>query len=303
VAGIYTHSYLVRVMRQLEETVDFVAGAVIVTGAASGMGAATSRLLVEQGATVIMADIQDERGKALAADLGDQVTYQHADVTREDDVAALVDLAVERGGSLGGMFNNAGIIGATGPIDLIPVEEWDFTQTMLLRSVFLGVKHAARVMKPAQRGAIVNTSSIAAFRGGIGPHPYAAAKAGVAALTQNAAAELGYYGIRVNAIAPGRIATPMVAQTWVGDSTDLDGAYQAILSQSPLRDRAGRAIDIAEAAVWLLSEQSGYISGQTIVVDGGMLAGSPPAAAPLSNAYSERGVFLRQAGQRGLPAT
>jgi NAD(P)-dependent dehydrogenase (short-subunit alcohol dehydrogenase family) len=277
-------------------------GVTIITGAASGMGAATARLLTERGTKVLMADVQDERGKALARELGADATYKHTDVTQEADVSSLIDLAVDRWGALDGIFNNAGIIGATGPIDLIPVEEWDLTVTMLLRSVFLGVKHAARVMKPLERGAIVNTSSIAALRGGIGPHPYAAAKAAIAALTRNAAAELGYYGIRVNAIAPGRIATPMVATTWAGGPDDLDGAYRAILPESPLKNRAGQASDIAEAAAWLLSEASGYVSGQMIVVDGGLIAGSPPATKPLKNAYTDRDVFLRAGNERGAPS-
>lgn len=277
-------------------------GVTVVTGAASGMGAATARLLTERGQSVLMADVQDERGKALAGELGDSAAYRHTDVTQEADVAALVDMAIDRWGSLDGMFNNAGIIGATGPIDQMPVEEWDLTVTMLLRSVFLGIKHAARVMKAQQHGAIVSTSSIAALRGGIGPHPYAAAKAGIVALTRNAAAELGFYGIRVNVIAPGRIATPMVAATWAGNPDDLDGAYRAILPESPLKDRAGYGSDIAEAAAWLLSPASGYVSGQVIVVDGGLMAGSPPATKPLNNAYTERRVFLREGHERGTPS-
>jgi NAD(P)-dependent dehydrogenase (short-subunit alcohol dehydrogenase family) len=158
-------------------------------------------------------------------------------------------------------------------------------------------------MKPVERGSIVNTASIAALRGGIGPHPYAAAKAGVVALTKNTAAELGYFGIRVNAIAPGRIATPMVATTWVGDSATVDQAYEAILEQSPLRGRAGRAIDIAEAAVWLLGEASGYVSGQTIVVDGGLIGGTQPASMKLNNAYTEKKAFLRAGNVRGMSPT
>jgi len=250
-----------------------------------------------------MADIQDERGKAIADELGPRAVYRHADLTREQDVADLVDFAVAERGGLTGMVNNAGIIGTIGPIDAIPVEEWDATIAMLLRSVFLGVKHAARVMKPARSGAIVNTTSIAALRGGIGPHAYAAAKAGVLSLTRNAAAELGSFGIRVNAVAPGRTATPMVADTWGGDHADVDGVRLKLLQESPLADRIGTAEDIAEAYAWLLSDAAGYVSGQVIAVDGGLTGGSPPvsAAAEGRARYGGETTFVRQAGQRGLP--
>lgn len=279
-------------------------GATIITGGASGMGEAAVRLLASRGKSVVFGDIQDERAQALAAELGDAVVYRRTDVTQETDVAALVDLAVERFGALDGMVNNAGIIGVVGPIDAITVEEWDFTITMLLRSVFLGMKHAARVMKPVNRGAIVNTTSIAALRGGIGPHAYAAAKAGVLSLTRNGAAELGSFGIRVNAVAPGRIATPMVADTWAGDHKDVEAAKRAILPESPLVDRVGTAEDIAEAYAWLLSDQAGYISGQVISVDGGLIGGTPPVAAARSQMarYAGDTKFIREGGRRGSGA-
>ena len=223
------------------------AGVTVVTGGASGMGEATVRLLASRGQDVVFGDIQDDRGYALADELGDSVAYVHADVTSEPDVARLVDSAVARFGPLAGVVNNAGIIGVVGPIDTISVEDWDATVAMLLRSVFLGMKHAARVMKPQRSGSIVNASSIAAFRGGIGAHAYAAAKAGVSSLTVNGAAELGSFGIRVNAVAPGRIATPMVADTWAGNHEDVEAAKDAIRGESPLADRVGLAEDIAEA--------------------------------------------------------
>jgi NAD(P)-dependent dehydrogenase (short-subunit alcohol dehydrogenase family) len=280
-------------------------GVTVVTGAASGMGSAIARLLVSRGQSVILADIQDAEGRALAAELGASAVFQHTDVTVESDIEAVIGFAASEWPQLDGMVNNAGIIGATGPIDEIDVQEWDFTIAVLLRSVFLGTKHAARVMKPQRRGAIVNTASIAALRGGIGPHAYAAAKAGVVALTRNSAAELGAYGIRVNAVAPGRIATPMVADTWAGDHRDIDGARAAILSESPLEGRAGSAEDIAQAAVWLLSEAAGYVSGQVLCVDGGVIGGSSPAgsssAAATSQRYAGKHEFIREAGQRGLP--
>ena len=277
-------------------------GVTIITGGASGMGEATARLLASRGQQVLLADIQDDLGEALAKELGPLAEYRHTNVMEEGDVARLVDHAVAEWGSLDGLFNNAGIIGTMGPIDQTPVEEWDFTVSMLLRSVFLGLKHGARAMKKAERGAIVNTASIAAFRGDIGPHAYAAAKSAIVGLTRNAAAELGAWGIRVNAVAPGRMATPMVAAAWVGDVDDLDGAREAIGQVTPLKDRIGLASDIAEAAAWLLSDAAGYVSGQTLIVDGGLVSGSPPATAGLRNSYSDPKPFLREGGAHGLPS-
>jgi NAD(P)-dependent dehydrogenase (short-subunit alcohol dehydrogenase family) len=265
------------------------------------MGEATVRLLVARGHSVVFADIQDDLGERLAAELGGAVAYVRTDVTQEEEVAHLVDFATTEFGPLTGIVNNAGIIGVVGPIDTISVEEWDATVTMLLRSVFLGVKHAARVMKPRRRGAIVNTSSIAALRGGIGAHAYAAAKAGVTSLTRNVAAELGSFGIRVNAVAPGRTATPMVADTWAGDHEDIEAAKVAILGESPLADRVCTAEDIAEAYAWLLSDASGYVSGQVLCVDGGFIGGSPPASVAQAQLarYAGETTFIREGGKRG----
>jgi NAD(P)-dependent dehydrogenase (short-subunit alcohol dehydrogenase family) len=276
-------------------------GVVVITGGASGMGEATVRLLSSRGQAVVFGDIQDEPGNALAAELGESVAYVHTDVTREADVARLVDAAVDRFGPLVGMVNNAGVIGVVGPIDTISVDDWDATIALLLRSVFLGMKHAARLMKPQRFGAIVNASSIAAFRGGIGAHAYAAAKAGVSSLTLNGAAELGSFGIRVNAVAPGRTATPMVADTWAGDHRDIEAAKAAIRRESPLADRVGTAEDIAEAYAWLLSEASGYVSGQVLCVDGGYIGGTPPASVATAQLarYAGATTFIREAGKRG----
>jgi NAD(P)-dependent dehydrogenase (short-subunit alcohol dehydrogenase family) len=275
----------------------------VVTGAASGLGEATARLMHAEGASVILTDIQDDRGQRVAAELGDRCRYLHCDVTAEPDVARAVDTAVGEFGRLDCMFNNAGIIGAHGGIDEIPLEEYEFTMAVLLRSVFLGLKHAARVMKPQHSGVILNTTSIGGLQGGLGPHVYGAAKGAVIALTKNVAAELGAWSIRVNAIAPGKILTPMNAATIAGDPDAMDEAREAFATRTPLRGRIGVADDIAHAALWLASDDAGFVSGHTLVVDGGLTTGSKENVAPGEHGrWAVRRDLVREAGRSGLPA-
>ena len=178
-------------------------------------------------------------------------------------------------GRLDCLVNNAGIVGSVGPIDEVDLAEYEFSMAVLLRSVVLGMKHAARVMKPREQGVILSISSVAGVMGGLGPHPYAAAKSPIVGLTRNVAAELGAYGIRVNAIAPGKMATPMTANLVTGDPDDIAGVTDYMRQTSPLFQRAGVANDVAQAVAWLASDRAGYISGQTLVVDGGWTTGSP----------------------------
>ena len=248
----------------------------VVTGGASGLGEAMARLFVAEGGQVVVADLQEEAGEALVRDLGEAATFARTDVTVEDDVAAVVDLAVARFGRLDAMCNNAGIVGAVGPIASTPMDHYDRTLAILLRGVFAGVKHAARVMiEQGQGGAIVNTASTAGVQGGQGPHVYATAKAGVIGLTRSASSELVQYGIRVNAVAPGGIPTPLTAAVVSGNHRDVEGAASAIGGRSPL-GRAPTPGDVAEAVVFLCSDQGSYISGQTIVIDAGVTAGANP---------------------------
>ncbi len=252
----------------------------IVTGAASGLGEATARAMIAEGAFVLLADIADDKGKGLADALGERATYVHCDVTSEADVAEAVNLAVRLHGRLDCMFNNAGVVGASGPIDELTVDEYEFVQAVLLRSVFLGMKHAARVMKPQGSGVILSTTSIAGIEGGWGPHLYAAAKSAVVGLTRNVSAELATYGVRVVAIAPGKILSPMNAARIMGDPDDLEGLAKAFESRTPLRGRVGLPEDVANAAVWLASDEAGFVSGTTIMVDGGLTTGSKENFAP-----------------------
>lgn len=274
---------------------------VIVTGAASGLGEATARLMAAEGATVLLADIDDARGAAVATDIGAAAQYRRCDVTSENDVAALVDQMIEQHGQLDCIFNNAGIVGAMGPIDEIPLAEYEFTMAVLLRSVFLGSKHAARVMKPRRSGVILSTSSVAGVQGGLGAHVYAAAKGAVVALTRNLAAELGAHSIRVNAIAPGKHVTQMNAAQIVGDPDDLEATMAAFATRTPIRGRIGIADDIAHAALWLASDDSGFVSGHTLVVDGGLTTGSKENTAPGEQGrWAVRQDLIRERGERGL---
>lgn len=268
----------------------------VITGAASGFGAATARRFVEEGCRVVLGDIQEGPAADLAGQLGDGAAFARCDVTREEDIAGLVDLAVARFGRLDIMFNNAGIVGAVGPIDTTPAEEWKATVDVLLNGVFYGMKHAARVMKPQRSGAIVSMASTAGILGGLGPHAYSACKHAVIGMTKNVGAELGRYGIRVNAIAPAGMATAMVANVITGDPNDIEGAKQALARTSPLAGRPGLAEDVANAALWLASDESGYTSGHTLTTDAGATTGAtanPPA-------FAEYQPMFREAGRKGL---
>ena len=238
----------------------------VITGAASGIGAGTARLFVEEGAQVIVADMQVDAGRALVAELGDAARFAEVNVLDEAQVAAAVDLAVAEFGTLDIMFNNAGIVGAVGRISEMPVEAWDNTIAILLRGVFLGVKHAARVMMPQNSGVIISTASTAGVLGGLGPHAYTAAKHALVGLTRQLSQDLGPFGITCNAIAPGFVrSNPTTERQW--QSYGEDG--QARLIAGIHTRRLGTAEDIAHAVLFLASEQASWISGQILSVDGG----------------------------------
>jgi len=249
----------------------------VITGAASGIGAGTARLFVEEGAQVIVADMQVDAGRALVAELGDAARFAEVNVLDEAQVGAAIDLAVSEFGALDIMFNNAGIVGAVGRISETPVEAWDNTIAILLRGVFFGMKHAARVMMPRNSGVIISTASTAGVLGGLGPHAYTAAKHGVIGLTKSVANELAPNAIRVNAIAPGNTVTAMTASVTSGDPDDLESTNAHIASTSPL-GYAGLPYDIAAAALYLASDDARYVSGHTLVVDAGQTtAGLTPS--------------------------
>ncbi|MBM4385366.1 MAG: glucose 1-dehydrogenase [Deltaproteobacteria bacterium] len=241
---------------------------VVVTGAASGIGAETARVFVANGARVVVADFQEEAGAKVAAQLGERARFIRCDVTKEADVAAAVDLAVSAFGQLDVMVNNAGIVGAVGPIANTSAEQWDKTIAVLLRGVFLGMKHASRVMSPRKTGAILSIASTAGVVGGLGPHAYTAAKHAVVGLTKSVASELAPLGIRVNAVAPGNTVTAMTSSVITGDPNATAKTEQQIKAGSAL-GIAGMPSDIANALLYLASEEARYVTAHTLVVDAG----------------------------------
>ncbi|MCH7790573.1 MAG: glucose 1-dehydrogenase [Acidobacteria bacterium] len=244
----------------------------VVTGAASGIGEGTAEAFVAQGASVVLADLQGDAGRVVADRLGSSTRFIQIDVTAEDQVAAAVQLAVDEFGSLDIMFNNAGIVGATGSIAQTASEAWDRTIAILLSGVFFGTKHAARVMIEQGSGVILNTASTAGMVGGLGPHAYTAAKHAVVGLTRSTASELAQYGIRVNAIGPGNTATPMTSAVITGKADRVDAAAARIAADTPL-GYAGMPADIANAAVFLASDEARYISAHCLMVDAGQVGG------------------------------
>ncbi|KAL2928015.1 Short-chain dehydrogenase reductase 2a [Bienertia sinuspersici] len=198
----------------------------IVTGGARGIGEATVRLFVKHGAKVVIGDIEDSLGTALADSLAPSTTYVHCDVSIEDDVSKLVDTAVSQHGRVDILFNNAGILGSQtkSKKSILNFDPTEFDQIMSVnvKGMALGIKHAARVMIPRGGGCIISTSSVAGCMGGLGPHTYTASKHAIVGLTKNTACELGRFGIRVNCISPFGVATSMLINAWrsCGDEDD-----------------------------------------------------------------------------------
>lgn len=251
----------------------------IVTGGASGIGAATVRRFVAEGARVAIADRDQERGQALAAELGDATVFVPTDVSVEQDIAEMVAHTIDEFGRVDCLFNNAGFGGALGSIADISVEDFDLTFDVLVKSVFLGMKHVATHMMERGSGSIINTASIAGIRAGYGPILYSTAKAAVVTMSQNAAMEFGAAGVRVNAICPGAVATPLLAGNPAASADDINRAGQGFESMTPIGHVADPS-ELAAAALFLASDDSSFVTGQALVVDGGVTAGIPYADQP-----------------------
>jgi len=250
----------------------------VITGATSGIGEATARLFASEGAFVVISGRAVKKGEALAAELGPHVVFQRADVLHEAEIAALVQTAVARFGRLDCLFNNAGAVDRT-TVESVTEEEFGTTMRLMLGSVVFGIKHAAGVMKRQRSGSIINNASIAAHRSGQGGYLYSAAKAAVNHVTRLAGIELGPHGIRVNAISPGAIATPIF---WGGSarartlSDDENQRKQEKLETNLARatplPRSGFPADIASAALFLASDEGSFVNCHDLVVDGGRIS-------------------------------
>nr|H9BFQ0.1 RecName: Full=Tropinone reductase-like 1 [Erythroxylum coca]AFD32319.1 tropinone reductase-like 1 [Erythroxylum coca] len=249
----------------------------IITGGASGIGACTAELFHENGAKVVIADIQDDLGQALATKLGGKACYIHCDVSKEDDVINLVDTTVAKYGRLDIMFNNAGIIEGQGlPVSVVESEKSDLDRLLSvnLGGAFLGAKHATRVMVQQRKGCILFTSSLCTSIAGLSGHAYAASKSGVCGLAKNLTPELGKYGIRVNCISPYGLVTG------ISNISEANRELvEAMLSElGTLSGQTLRADGIAKAALFLASDEAYYVSGINMVVDGGYSVVNPRLA-------------------------
>lgn len=273
----------------------------VITGGGNGIGRATVLRFLEEGARVVVADLNEQTGSetlALAKQAGaeSRARFIRADVAREADVEAAVALATKDFGRLDVMFNNAGVAGAFGPITDITEEDWDYTFDVLVKGVFFGMKHAARVLKAqGSGGVIVSTASIAGLSGGDGPQAYSASKAAVINLTRAVAVELAPQRIRVNAICPGGILTPLIHR---GNAE----AMRPILEKFQPWPEAGQPEHIAGAALFLASDDATFVTGEALVVDGGALAAGSNAIQNLGGgamASMGAGVDRGTTGQEG----
>jgi len=243
---------------------------VLVTGALTGIGRATALAFARDGARLVVSGRRDEAGQALAEELralGAQAEYVRADVRDEADVRRLVDRAVERFGRLDVAVNNAGTEGRLGPLTEQTVDNYEATFGANVLGTLLSLKHEMRVMLAQGSGAIVNLSSVAGQAGMAGAAVYAASKHAVEGLTRSAALEGAAAGVRVNAVAPGPVATPMLDRFTGGD----EAAKSGFLATIPAR-RAGTPEEIARTIVFLAGDQARYLTGQSLAVDGGYLA-------------------------------
>jgi NAD(P)-dependent dehydrogenase (short-subunit alcohol dehydrogenase family) len=249
----------------------------VVTGGARGIGAGIVKRFVEEGARVVFSDILNGKGKILEDELSKNVAFYAADATSPADAEALMNFAVERFGRLDCVVNNAGAGGEGGSITETSVEGFDRSIALLLRGPFLGIKYGVPRMQSG--GTIINIASVAGLAGGWAPHAYCAAKFGVVGLTKSVALELAERGIRVNAICPGGIATAIFAPIAGEISAELIERTPEIvepwLAEGLPLGRSGFPADIANAALWLASSESSFVTGHALVVDGGLTVGRP----------------------------
>lgn len=263
----------------------------LVTGGASGIGRATVALMLDRGWQVVAADLNQRAGEELLDRLGNdaELDFIRTDVSDEDQVRAAVERVRDRFGAIGCVVNNAGLGGAFGPLTEIEVEDWDFTFSVLVRGPFLGVKHGARAMREqGTGGTIVNTGSISALAAGVSPQAYASSKAALLGLTRVAAAEFAADRIRVNAVNPGYIKTPLTRPT--------EDSMGAAFRRAQPWPEVGEPDDVARVIVFFAGEDSGFVTGESLNVDGGVMAAGPlaglsdPVGGPTSVVGVNRGM-------------
>jgi NAD(P)-dependent dehydrogenase (short-subunit alcohol dehydrogenase family) len=253
----------------------------VITGGASGIGRATVELFVAEGAKVVIADVADAAGEALAKALGDSVVYQHTDVSEPAAMQALVDTAVTRFGGLDVMFNNAGISTKPYP-SFVDDELEDFDRVMRVNVLgpMLGTRNAARIMKARGLGGVIlNNASIAGTLAGIGMMTYRASKAALIQFSKSSAIDLAQHGIRVNCIVPGHVRTELSSFGQAGADAALaariEEGVNAVYLSNQLIKRRGEPDDVAQVALFLASDRSRHMTGAVLPVEGGVTAGDP----------------------------
>jgi len=265
----------------------------VITGGASGMGRSTVLRFLDEGANVVVADFNAVTGQetldiAAAGGHSDRVRFVKTDVARESDIEAMFSCALDNFGRLDVVFNNAGVGGAIGPLTETTVEAWDYTFDVLGKGVFLGMKHGARILiKQNTGGSIINTASIAGLSGDAGPMIYSAAKAAVISLSKSGAVELAPHLIRVNAILPGFISTPLAH----GGKAE---KIEPLFAKAQPWPESGQGEHIAGVALFLASDDARFVTGESITVDGGLTAAGPE----LSKRFAQ--ISARGAGVVGV---
>ena len=244
----------------------------VVTGAANGFGLAVATRLADEGARLVLVDRDADALTAAAEKLGGLAVV--ADVSQESEVDGYVAAAVDAFGRIDLFFNNAGIEGRMAPMTELSVADFDRVWAVNARGVFMGLRAVLKVMKPQGSGVIVNTASMAAIKGAATFSPYIASKHAVLGLTKSAALEGAPFGIRVNCVAPGHFDTRMGRDlTHQIDPDDPEGVFRAVSETVPYGKRYGTAAEVANVVLWLLSDESEYVSGALHLIDGALNAG------------------------------
>lgn len=247
----------------------------LVTGGATGIGESIVRLFHKHGAKVCIVDINDNVGQRLSDSLGGDpnICFFHCDVTKEDDVKRAIDFTVEKFGALDIMVNNAGLTGPpTNDIRNVELADFERVYDVNVKGVFLGMKHAARIMIPSKKGSIISLCSVAGTLGGLGPHAYTGSKHAVVGLTKSVAAELGQHGIRVNCVSPYTVPTNLALPHLPEDERTEDAlaGFKAFAETNANLRKVGCTVDdVANSVLFLASEEARYVSGDNLMVDGG----------------------------------